>query len=89
VDQDTPRTFIWHTFEDTTVLPENSLSFVRAMVKHGVPVEYHLFPEGILGNELTANPDGRGIVKACESWIGLCEKWLNREFPWWIPKQES
>lgn len=93
VDQDTPRTFLWHTFEDTTVLPENSLSFVRAMVKNGNPVEYHLFPEGIhgigLGNELTANPNGRGIVRACEEWSSLCEKWLNREFPWWTPEQEG
>ena len=91
VDQDTPRTFIWHTFEDTTVHPENSISFVRSMVKHGVPVEYHLFPEGIhgvgLGNELTANPDGRGIVRACGEWSSLCEKWLNREFPWWKQKK--
>ena len=93
VDQDTPRTFIWHTFEDTTVHPENSLSFVRSMVKYGVPVEYHLFPEGIhgigLGNELTANPDGRGIVKACGEWSCLCEKWLNREFPWWDQKNKE
>lgn len=93
VDAETPKTFIWHTFEDKTVLPENSLSFVRAMVNQGVPVEYHLFPEGLhgigLGNELTANADGRGIVRACETWSSLCEKWLNREFPWWNPQKEE
>lgn len=90
VSGDTPKTFIWHTFEDTCVLPENSLYFVMAMRKHGVPVEYHLFPDGNhgigLGNELTANANGRGIVKACESWSDLAGKWLEREFPWWTPE---
>ncbi len=82
-----PKTFIWHTFADTTVLPENSLLFVSAMRRQGVPVEYHLFPDGLhgigLGNELTANPNGRGIVPACEPWSDLAGKWLEREFPWW------
>ena len=35
--------------------------------------------------ELTANEDGRGIVRGCEEWSSLCEKWLNRRFPWWNP----
>lgn len=87
VSKDTPKTFIWHTFEDTVVVPENSLFFVQAMKKAGIPVEYHLFPEGNhgigLGNELTANENGRGIVPGCEVWSSLAERWLNREFPWW------
>lgn len=87
VTKDTPKTFIWHTFEDTAVLPENSLSFVSAMVKKGVPVEYHLFPDGNhgigLGDERTANANGRGIVPACQPWSELAGKWLEREFPWW------
>lgn len=90
VSSDTPPTFIWHTFEDSTVLPANSLEFVQALVKAGVPAEYHLFPRGAhgsgLGTALTASADGRGIVPACESWSLLCEKWLNREFPWWNKK---
>ena len=90
VSKDTPKTFIWHTFEDTVVVPENSLFFVQAMKKAGIPVEYHLFPEGNhgigLGNELTANENGRGIVPGCEVWSSLAERWLNREFPWWNPE---
>lgn len=93
VSADTPETFIWHTAEDTTVVPENSLCFVQAMIKQGIPVEYHLFSEGIhgigLGNELTANADGGGIVRACESWSELCGKWLNRRFPWWMPEGKT
>ena len=86
VTEDTPRSFIWHTFEDQTVL-HNTLLFVQALYKKGIPVEYHVFPQGPhgigLANELTANENGRGIARACEPWSELAGKWLNREFPWW------
>ena len=87
VTEDTPKTFIWHTFEDETVLLDNTLRFVQALYKRGIPVEYHIFqqgPHGLgLASELTANENGRGIVRACEPWSELAGKWLNREFPWW------
>lgn len=87
VSSDTPRTFMWHTLEDNTVPMENSLLFLQALRKAGVSVEYHLFPDGLhgigLGNELTANENGRGIVRCCQSWPDLAGKWLEREFPWW------
>ena len=87
VTEDTPKTFIWHTFEDETVLLDNTLRFVQALYKRGIPVEYHIFPQGPhglgLASELTANENGRGIVRACEPWSELAGKWLNREFPWW------
>ena len=87
VTEDTPRTFIWHTFEDQTVLLDNTLLFVQALYKKGIPVEYHVFPQGPhgigLANELTANENGRGIARAWEPWSELAGKWLNREFPWW------
>ena len=89
ITADFPRTFIWHTFEDSTVVAENSLLFVMSMRAHGIPVEYHLFPDGLhgigLGTELTANPNGRGIVPDCQPWSALAEAWLNREFSWWNP----
>ena len=87
VTEDTPKTFIWHTFEDETVLLDNTLRFVQALYKRGIPVEYHIFPQGShglgLASELTANENGSGIVRACEPWSELAGKWLNREFPWW------
>ncbi len=90
VTKDFPKTFIWHTFEDSVVLLENSLLFVQALRRAGVPMEYHIFPDGDhgigLGNALTANPNGRGIVPACEPWSELAGRWLNREFPWWHPE---
>ena len=50
VTEDTPRTFIWHTFEDQTVLLDNTLLFVQALYKKGIPVEYHVFPQGPMGS---------------------------------------
>lgn len=88
-----PKTFIWHTFADSVVLLENSLLFVSAMREKGNAVEYHVFPDGYhgigLGNELTANPDGTGIVDGCEAWSELAGKWLEREFPWWVGKKRD
>ncbi len=66
---------------------DNTLRFVQALYKRGIPVEYHIFPQGShglgLASELTANENGCGIVRACEPWSELAGKWLNREFPWW------
>lgn len=87
VDAHTPPTFLWHSFADTVVPVENSLFFVNAMRKAGVPVEFHLYPEGAhgigLADELTANSDGTGIERTCDTWSSLAGKWLNRYYPWW------
>lgn len=86
VTEDTPRTFIWHTFEDQTVLLDNTLLFVQALYKRAFQwsITFSAELHGIgLANELTANENGRGIARACEPWSELAGKWLNREFPWW------
>lgn len=42
----TPPAFLAHAKDDTSVVPENSRNFVRAMKEHGVPVEYLELPSG-------------------------------------------
>ena len=42
VTKNTPPTFIFHTSEDTVVLPENAIRFYQACKKAGVPVEMHI-----------------------------------------------
>ena len=59
VSRDTPETFIWHTMEDTTVLPYNSICFVQALAKYGIPAEYHLFPEGVSWNRTWKRADSK------------------------------
>src|SRR6266496_4426684 len=64
VTKETPPSFLVHTMTDASVPVENSLAFVTALRKAGVPVEFHLYERGphgfALGGEdpiLTTWPD--------------------------------
>lgn len=46
VNADTPPTFIWCTAEDIIVPPENTIRYVLALAKAGVPYESHIYPKG-------------------------------------------
>lgn len=80
----TPRTFIWGTFEDASVPVENSLLFVSALCRAGVPVEYHLYPRGChglaLATRLTQSGDGRHFQKECATWVELAHTWMENLF---------
>ncbi len=84
VNEDVPRTFIWHTFTDGAVPVENSLLFATALRAHGVNTELHIFPEGChglaLANELTAGNEVKEIAPACETWLSLATQWLKFYF---------
>ena len=73
VTKDTPPTFIYHTFNDHTVPVEQSLRFYEALVKAGVPSEYHVFANGAHGSGL-----GKGDP-ALDQWPGLLETWLRAQ----------
>lgn len=80
VTPETPPTFLVHTNEDEPVPAENSLLFVLALRKAGVPVEFHLFEAGRHGLGLGGGLPDRGIGPdaAFSVWPGLCETWLRR-----------
>ena len=46
VDSTTSPAFLWHTFGDMAVSVMNSILYAEALVKAGVPVELHIYPEG-------------------------------------------
>lgn len=71
VNKDTPPTFIYHTYNDQTVPIEQSLDFFAALVKAGVPAEYHVFANGAHGSGL-----GKGDP-ALELWPSLLEAWMR------------
>ena len=71
VDAQTPPSFLWHTAADAGVPVENSLLFARALGRHGVPFELHVFPEGRHGLGLALD-DPR-----VREWTGLCAAWLG------------
>lgn len=81
VGKQTPKTFIWHTYADDTVPVQNSMVWVQALIKQGIPVEFHLFEKGghglSLANKLTDNLAGQCLQEECQSWVQLAETWLN------------
>jgi acetyl esterase/lipase len=79
VTKDTPPAFIVHTNEDNGVVPENSLLFVLALRKVGVPVEFHLFEKGRHGLGLGGGSAEFKIPEepSFKVWPGLCETWMK------------
>lgn len=82
VTPQTPKAFIWHTYEDGAVPVENSLLLAMAMRQNGVNFELHVYPKGPHGLALaseetagTARPDQN--VPACQSWIPLVKTWIK------------
>ena len=84
VTAQTPPTFIWHTYTDGAVPVENSLFMVSALRRAGVPVEFHLYPQGghglALANRLTRHRDGSAVQEECTSWISLVHTWLESSY---------
>ena len=78
-----PPTFIWHTVTDEAVPVENSKLFAEALQEKDIPVELHLYPEGMhglaLANELTAVND-QWIVPSCQDWVEKAQKWMKNIF---------
>jgi pectinesterase len=71
VTKDTPPTFLVHTMTDTAVPVENSLMFVAALRKAGVPLEFHLYERG---------PHGFGLGRddpILSTWPARCADWLR------------
>lgn len=83
VSEKTPKTFIWHTFEDGCVPMENSMMFVSALRKFNIPFEMHIYPEGGHGLSLATeetNEDGTQLNLHVSSWMKLSIDWMNSIF---------
>ena len=70
-DERTPRTFIWSTANDEIVPIKNSVQYVERLTELGVPVEFHLFPDGRHGLGL-ADENPHVAV-----WGELLRRWLS------------
>jgi acetyl esterase/lipase len=71
VTKETPPTFLVHTMNDSAVPVENSLLFVAALRKAGVPFEFHLYERGPHGFGL----GGKDPILA--TWPDRCADWLR------------
>ena len=73
--------YLAYSNRSDSTLP-NSLLLAMALWKAGIPVELHVYPEGVhglsLANELVECLDGRGVQEECTSWISLVDTWLDR-----------
>ena len=68
VTTNTPPTFLWHTWEDTAVVPQNSIAFAHALGAAKVPYELHIYEKGRHGIGLA---NGHQWTKACLEWLKL------------------
>jgi acetyl esterase/lipase len=71
VTKDTPPTFLVHTADDAAVPVENSLRFVDALRKAGVPFELHIYERGRHGFGLGGNDP------ILSTWPRRCADWLH------------
>ena len=81
VTDDTPPTFLWHTWEDGAVPVENSLLLACALREHGIPCEMHIYQRGghgmSLGSDEVYPPDEPNIHPECQGWIDMAARWLK------------
>ena len=82
VNEDTPKAFIWHTFEDNAVPVENSLMMASSLAEKKINTELHIFPKGWHGlslcNNIVLHPDTyHGEYDEVQVWIDLAIRWLK------------
>jgi len=83
VNEMTPPSFIWHTFNDEAVPVENSLLFAQSLRKQGIPFELHIYPDGPHGLSICSRetaPVPSMYNPHAASWIPLCIEWLKHVF---------
>jgi acetyl esterase/lipase len=69
----TPPTFLFHTSEDHSVPPENSVAFYLALRHAGVPAELHIYQTG--GHGAGLHPDDKILA----TWTDRLADWLRRQ----------
>lgn len=70
VTDQTPPCFLWHTFEDKGVPPENGVVFYQALLAHKVPAELHVYEKGRHGLGLAKDTPGTAAwPEACLAWL--------------------
>lgn len=76
VNEHTPPTFIWHTYEDGLVPVQNSLLYANALSNYEIPFEMHIYQRGGHGLSL-ANEITNDVMPDCQNWIDMSARWLK------------
>jgi acetyl esterase/lipase len=77
VTKETPPAFVVHTVEDAGVPVENSLMFVSALRRAGVPFELHLYERGPHGFGLGTARNNRPADPILSTWPAHAAAWLR------------
>ncbi len=77
VTGETPPAFLVHTMTDTAVPVENTLTFVSALRKAGVPFELHLYERGPHGFGLGTARQNRPADPILSTWPAHAADWLR------------
>lgn len=81
VDSNTPPTFLFSTQGDNVVPIENSLKFIAALAKAGVPFEEHIFLTGEHGLSLASSHTCSGKADAIDpdvaQWLPMSVRFLK------------
>lgn len=83
IGQDTPPTFLWHTFEDELVSPLNSINYAKALYELGIPCDLHVYQKGRHGLSLadkTSAKKEREVNPRVATWAPLAVSWLEELF---------
>ena len=89
VNDSTPPTFIWSTFEDGLVDATHSIVYAQALKKQQIPFELHVFENGghglSLANQATSSAQSQ-IDPSVAIWQDLVLTWLDKRFKLYLPK---
>lgn len=84
IDETTPPTFIFSTYEDQLVPVDNTTKYIEALELNDVPFEAHIFQKGkhglALGDERTNMGEADKIEPAFAKWFPLCIMWLKENW---------
>ncbi|MDO4945289.1 MAG: alpha/beta hydrolase [Ruminococcus sp.] len=81
VSENTPPTFLWHCADDGCVRVENSLFYMSALSRSGIPFEAHIYEYGghglALCDETTATWEGH-YQSVAANWAKAAVDWVLR-----------
>ena len=70
VNHETPPTILIHASDDKVVVPENSLTYYKALIDHGVNAELHVWQNGGHGFAIS---EASGSVR---NWLSVIKEWM-------------
>lgn len=74
-----PPIFFWHTAQDMSVPPMNTILLLQALERVGASYEYHIFTKGKHGLS-TCRREVKSEEERAKEWMNLASSWLSELF---------